>query len=200
MKKLIALITAAFVAVGLLASVAVAAGNGNNNRDNSIAEVVAASGGTFDDNHQDFDILLNAVQAADLVDTLDTAGLGATVFAPKDIGFISLAQDLGYAGSDEEGAFNAIVDVLTDLGGGDPIPVLTDILTYHVSPEEVTIYQVAKRDSVPTLLGPDIPLAGLQFVDADPDLKDASVVRPFQIRAENGTILALNRVMLPIDA
>ncbi|MDH3705999.1 MAG: fasciclin domain-containing protein [Acidimicrobiia bacterium] len=200
MKKTIAFITAAFVALGLIASVAVAAGNGNNNRDKTIAEVVAASGGTFDDNHQDYDVLLNAVQAADLVDTLNTPDLGATVYAPKDIAFVRLAQDLGYSGSDEEGAFGAIVDFLTDAGGGDPIPLLTQILQYHVSPEEITIYQLAKRDSVPTLLGPDIEVKGLQLRDADPDLKDASAVKPFQVRAANGTIVPLNRVMLPIDA
>ena len=181
-------------------SVALAAGGGNNNRGNSITEVVAASGGDFDGNHQDYDMLLNAVLAADLADALDDPALDATVFAPKDAAFVRLAKDLGYSGNDEAGAFDAIVSFLTTAGGGDPIPLLTDILLYHVSPGEKTIYRVASVNSVPTLQGERIGVDGLRLVDADPDLKNPAIVRPFQIRAENGTILPLNRVLLPIDA
>ncbi|MGI9602148.1 MAG: fasciclin domain-containing protein [Acidimicrobiales bacterium] len=199
MKKLLAFITAALVVVGLVGSAALAAGNGNNNRDNSITEIVAASGGEFDENHQDFDILLNAVLAADLADTLATAGLDVTVFAPKDIAFVRLAQDLGYTGDSEAGAWDAIVAFLTDAGSGDPIPLLTQILQYHVSPGEKTIYKIADLDSVPTLLGPSIAVEGLRLVDADPDLKNPAVVKPFQIRANNGTIAPLNRVLIPLD-
>ena len=43
---------------------------------------------------------------------------------PNDRAFIRFAQDLGFAGQDEAGAYDFIVGVLTDLGGGNPLPVL----------------------------------------------------------------------------
>ena len=65
--------------------------------------IVAQSGGEFDSNRYDYDILLNAVLTVGLQGDLapladETANL--TVFAPNDIGFIRLARDLGYAGTD----------------------------------------------------------------------------------------------------
>lgn len=50
----------------------------------SIAAAVAASGGTFDRNRNDFDILLTAVQAAGLVNALGDPAANLTVFAPTD--------------------------------------------------------------------------------------------------------------------
>ena len=97
----------------------------------SIAGIVAASGDGFDSNGGDFDVLLAAVSTAGLVETLDTAGLDVTVFAPKDRAFVKTAMDLGFEGAitDEEGAWNFLVTALTAIGGGDPIPTLTTILT-----------------------------------------------------------------------
>ncbi len=103
----------------------------------TIAGIVASSGSGFDTTGSDFDVLLAAVSAADLVETLDTAGLDVTVWAPKDRAFVRTAQDLGFTGSntDEAGAWAFLVDALTDIGGGDPIPTLTTILQYHVTPD-----------------------------------------------------------------
>ncbi len=56
----------------------------------SIADAVAKSGGEFDQNENDFDILLNAVIAANLVDALAASGADLTVFAPTDKAFIAL--------------------------------------------------------------------------------------------------------------
>lgn len=101
----------------------------------TIAGIVAASGSGFDDRGGDYDVLLAAVSVADLVGVLDNPADDLTVWAPKDRAFVRTAQDLGFTGplSDEEGAWNFLVDALTTIGGGDPIPTLTTILQYHVT-------------------------------------------------------------------
>ncbi|NJN30552.1 MAG: hypothetical protein HC824_09065, partial [Synechococcales cyanobacterium RM1_1_8] len=43
---------------------------GASNTNLTIAEIVAQSGGEYDENNQDFDILLNAVKQTDLIGTL----------------------------------------------------------------------------------------------------------------------------------
>ena len=68
----------------------------------TVAGIVAASGGDFDRNARDYDLLLNALQAANLVGALDDPSGSFTVLAPNDGAFIRLAQDLGYDGNDEE--------------------------------------------------------------------------------------------------
>ena len=52
-----------------------------------------------------------------------------------------------------------IVDALTQLGGGDPIPVLTDVLLYHVAPTSLSPVQVIFSPSIDTLLAADEPLS-----------------------------------------
>ena len=83
----------------------------------TITEVVLASGGTFDSNGEDFDLLLNAVTAAGLDGALGDPEASLTVFAPNDDAFVGLAQTLGFHGDNEGGAFGFIVDALTLLGG-----------------------------------------------------------------------------------
>ena len=61
----------------------------------TITDIVVASGGVFDKNRNDFDILLNAVLAAGLEGALADPKADLTVFAPTDKAFIRLARDLG---------------------------------------------------------------------------------------------------------
>jgi uncharacterized surface protein with fasciclin (FAS1) repeats len=167
----------------------------------SIAGIVSASGGEFDRNPYDFDILLNAVIAADLAAALDDSTADLTVFAPNDKAFIRTARDLGYHGYSEEGAFSYIVAALTELGGGDPIPVLTNILLYHVSAGSKYAKQVSKSGGIDTLLGGATILpARSTLLDNDPDLKDARIIwRASNIKASNGIIHTISRVMIPVD-
>ncbi len=171
---------------------------------NTITDIVLASGGDFDDDRRDFDILLNAVVTADLADALADPEAELTVFAPNDRAFVRLARDLGYEGGyDEEAAWNYLVGALTELGGGDPIPVLTDVLLYHVAPGDLRpldlIFATIFGGQIETLLGATIRPFFFILIDNDPDLRNPFVVRPIDIEASNGRIHAISRVLAPID-
>lgn len=165
----------------------------------TLTGIVAASGGVFDDDATDFDLLLNAVQAAGLAGALDDPEADLTVFAPNDAAFIGLAQTLGFEGSDEGEAFTYIVEALTLLSGGeDPIPLLTDILLYHVAPEALGSEQVFSAESIPTLLGETLGVEGRELVDQDPDIPNPELIAT-DITATNGIAHVLDGVLLPAD-
>lgn len=164
----------------------------------TIAGIVAASGGTFDMDGTDFDLLLNAVQVADLVGALDDPNADLTAFAPNDAAFIGLAQTLGFKGSDEGEAFGYIVEALTLLGGGNPIPLLTQILTYHVSPSSLDSGEVLSSTGIATLQGGELAVDGASLVDADPDIANPNLIAT-DIAAKNGIVHVLDGVLLPAD-
>lgn len=158
----------------------------------SIAEIAAGSA--------DFDILVKALSAAGLVGAVDTTP-DITVFAPTDAAFTDLALDLGFTGdvTDEDAVFGAIAGALSGLGGGDPIPLLTDILLYHVSAGARTEAEIAGLRKVDTLLsGAKIRPEDGKLVDAEPDLADPSIVAA-DILASNGIVQVIDRVLLPVD-
>lgn len=165
----------------------------------TLTDLVAASGGAFDQNLFDYDILLNAVLAAGLDTALADPTFDGTLFAPNDLAFIFLARDLGYTGFSEDEAFTTIVDALTGLGGGDPIPLLTDILLYHVSPDNLRPLQVIFANSIDTLQGATITPRLIRLQDNEPDLRDPFLFIPLNVRASNGRLHTITRVLLPID-
>lgn len=168
---------------------------------NTITEIVSQSGGDFDRNFYDYDILLNAVLAADLASFLSSNDQNLTVFAPNDLAFIRLARNLGYDGHDEQGAFNAIVSTLTELGEGDPIPLLTSILSYHVLPKSLTLRQVVRSKNLETALdGATILSNRYALIDNEPELRNPYIVfRNSNIRASNGIVHTISRVLIPLD-
>ena len=195
MKTLSSLIVALALALGAFAGQSRAA---------TITQIVAASGGTFDNNRFDYDILLNAVLTAGLADALNDPSANLTVFAPNDLAFIRLARDLGFSGNDDSGAWNFLVAALTGLGGGDPIPVLTNVLLYHVVPQRVNAVQFFVLSfsgaNVPTLLsGATIRPAFFRIIDNDPDLKNPNLFFPLNVNADNGIIHTIDRVLIPLN-
>lgn len=165
----------------------------------TIAGLVAASGAGFDDNSQDFDILLEAVSIAGLVGALNEATSDLTVFAPFDGAFIGLAQALGYADTEEEGAWTYLVDALTLLGRGDPLPLLTEILTYHVAGESLQASQVLSApNGVQTLQGGIITFDGVSIVDADSEVPNPMIAAT-DIQAANGIVHGIDGVLIPAD-
>lgn len=165
----------------------------------TITEIVLASGGTFDTNGEDFDLLLNAVTAAGLGDALNNPDAGLTVFAPNDAAFVGLAQILGYSGSDEGEAFTYIVDALTLLGAGDPLPLLTEVLTYHVAPTELDAAAVLTGDPIATLQGGTFQADGVTLIDNDPGLPDPNIIAT-DIPAANGIVHVIDGVLAPFEA
>jgi len=169
----------------------------------TITEIVAASGGTLDTNNNDYDILLNAVLAAGLDDELNNPAINVTVFAPNDRAFIRTARDLGFIGTDEAGAWTFLVQAFTTLGNGDPIPVLTQVLLYHVSPEQIRPINLILKTifgmTIQTLQGATIRPCFLKLIDNEPNLPNPSVTWPFNINADNGVIHTINRVLIPVD-
>ncbi len=169
----------------------------------SIAELVAASGGDFDHNPKDFDLLLTALQTADLVGAVADREASLTVLAPNDLAFIRLARSLGYRGSDEAEAFGVIVEALTTLGGGDPVPLLRTVLLYHVLPDALPVKSIITAESLDTLAGPTITpdAQSRTLVDQDDSFKDPriSLVARKNFRAANGFVSTINRVLIPAD-
>lgn len=162
----------------------------------TIAEIVAGDG--FDANAGDFDILRTAVEVAALDGVIADASLDLTVFAPTDQAFIDLATTLGFTGTGEEEAFGYIVDALTLLNGGDPIPLLTDILLYHIAGEGLQSSEVLSQGAVETLQGGTLTVDGVSLVDADPDLTDPNLV-VLDIQAANGITHVIDGVLIPAD-
>lgn len=170
----------------------------------TITDIIERSGGQFDQNGNDFDVLLTALGAAGLTSALDDPTGNLTLFAPTDAAFIATAQDLGFSGTNEGDAWQFLVTTLTTLGGGDPIPTLTNILLYHVAPQRLNSQLIRRREvlnqTIPTLLsGATITPFNGTLIDNDPDYADPVRIAPRDVRAANGLIQRINRVLLPIN-
>lgn len=156
----------------------------------------------LDDNPGDFDILAAAVGAADIGAVLDDEDSDLTVFAPTDAAFADLAAALGYDGdaTDEEAVLGFVLESLTLLSGGtNPIPLLTNILTYHVGTESLIAAQVLTGDPIETALaGATIQPNGTTLEDGDPDLPDPTIVLT-DVQAAGGVAHVIDGVLIPVD-
>lgn len=125
-----------------------------------------------------FKTLTAALKAAGLTETLSGKG-PFTVFAPTDAAFAALPQD-----------------ALQELLKPENKDILVKILSYHVVPGNVTSGDI-KPGEVKSVEG------GALNVQVDPAKKgvtvnDANVVQP-DIKASNGVIHAIDKVILPPD-
>lgn len=122
-----------------------------------------------------FNTLIAAAQAADLVDTLKSPG-PLTVFAPTDAAFAALP-----AGT---------VENLLKPENKDQ---LVKVLTYHVVSGKVMAADVVKLSSATTVEGSDVAIdasGGTVMVN------DAQVVQA-DVAASNGVIHVIDKVILP---
>lgn len=190
---------AALAAVGLLTAAGPAAADRPNwavKNDATIVEAaVGISGGVFafDDNPNDFDILVTAVVATGYIgDPLGTDDF--TVFAPIDGAFIELVEsvlggpltDDNMNGSVEDEA----VGVLVVLLGGDGIRAVLD---YHVTDGVRNSRSVTRAQQV-TMLDGNTIFAGGGFVEAIGS--DANFLAT-DIRLLDGMIHVIDTVLLP---
>jgi transforming growth factor-beta-induced protein len=126
-----------------------------------------------------FTVLVEAVQAAGLVDALKAPG-PITVFAPTDEAFAAALRSLGLTKA----------QLLADKD------TLTAVLTYHVVSGEVKAADVVKLDgkSAETLNGADVEISvqgGNVFLNGD-----TKVVQT-DIDTSNGVIHVIDKVLLP---
>ena len=123
-----------------------------------------------------FETLVTALQAADLVETLQGEG-PFTVFAPTDEAFAALPE-------------GTVESLLAD------IPTLTSILTYHVVAGQVGSAQVVELSSANTLQGQPIVIStaggGVMVNDANVIITD--------IEGSNGVIHVIDAVITPPTA
>ena len=122
-----------------------------------------------------FNTLATALKAAGLVDTLKGAG-PFTVFAPTDEAFAKLPPG-----------------TLDDLLKPENKAKLVSILTYHVVPGAVDSAKVSKLTSAKTVQGQSLKTAAA----SGGVTVDGARVGQADVRASNGLIHVIDRVLLP---
>ncbi|MDN3556420.1 fasciclin domain-containing protein [Halomonas maura] len=122
-----------------------------------------------------FETLVAAVQAADLVDTLKGEG-PFTVFAPTDDAFAALPDG-----------------TVDDLLKPENQQTLQAILTYHVVPGTVMAEDAMAADSATTVQGQDLTITTM---DGQLMVDDATVIQT-DIEASNGVIHVIDSVLMP---
>lgn len=126
----------------------------------------------------DFSILVEAVAAAGLMETLQGTG-PFTVFAPTNAAFAALLAELGVSKA----------ALLADKA------MLTKVLTYHVLPSRVLKAEVPVGKPITTVQGQSFTLnASLQITDQN--ARVANLVGT-DVFASNGVIHVVDRVLLP---
>ncbi len=148
-------------ALALLASAAFA---GNHSKSHTIVDVAS--------NTEGFSTLVAALQAADLVDTLNGAG-PFTVFAPTDEAFAALP----------EGALEGLL--------ADP-QQLASVLTLHVVAGKAEAADVVGLPTVTTVQGKTLDIDTTDGVSVG----GAKVIQA-DVGASNGVIHVIDRVILP---
>ncbi len=119
-----------------------------------------------------FGTLVQALQAADLVDTLNGDG-PFTVFAPTDDAFEQLDNDV----------------LNTLMGDKDK---LTKVLTYHVADDRYTARDLEGLSRLTTLTGDDLQVSSETNLRVD----EATIVQT-DVEADNGIIQVIDQVILP---
>ena len=123
----------------------------------------------------DFDTLVTAIKAAELVDALKGPG-PFTVFAPTDAAFAKLPPG-----------------TLEDLLKPENKVKLQDILKYHVVSGKVMASDVVELDSAETLQGQSVTIK----VEDDMVHVDEAMVTETDIDCANGVIHVIDAVILP---
>ena len=119
-----------------------------------------------------FSTLVTALQAANLVSTLEGTG-PFTVFAPTNAAFAALP----------EGTLDGLLD---------DIPSLTAVLTYHVVPGYLLASDVLAATSLTTVQGQTLTIT----TEGGPKVNGANIIQT-DIECTNGVIHAIDAVLLP---
>ena len=172
MQRRNALILAGFGATGLLS----ACGGGHD--EPVVPDIVQLAQG-----NADLSILVEAVVAAGLVDTLKGAGPFA-VFAPTNAAFAALLTELGLTKA----------QLLANKA------LLTTVLTYHVLPAKVASSAIPFGKAITTVQGSILKIdnvAGAVTI-TDGRNRTSKVTTP-DVAASNGVVHVVDKVILPAD-
>ena len=126
----------------------------------------------------DFSILVEAVVAAGLVNTLQGAG-PFTVLAPTNAAFAALLTELGVSKA----------ALLADTA------LLTKVLTYHVVPERVLKAELPVNTAIATVQGQSFTV-NASLVITDQTLRSSGLAAT-DVFTSNGVIHVVDRVLLP---
>lgn len=149
----------------LLVSALAIAGSGKYGDKKDIVDTAIAAG--------DFNTLVTAVKAADLVETLKGEG-PFTVFAPNDAAFAKVPAA-------------TLEGLLADKAA------LSNVLTYHVVAGKIMAADVVKLSSAKTVQGQS---ADIEVKDGKVFVDGAQVIAT-DIKTSNGVIHVLDSVILP---
>lgn len=152
-----------------------AACGGGNDPEPNVVEVAQAD--------PRFSILVEAVVAADLQGTLSGAG-PFTVFAPTNDAFSALLGELGVSKA----------QLLANK------PLLTAVLTYHVLPAKVERAAVPVGKPIATVQGGIFKIESVNGTLTITDGRNrATRISATDVKAANGVIHVVDRVLLPAD-
>lgn len=165
--------------IGILFLAALAAcGGGDDDHPAQTPNIVQAA-------QQDsrFSVLVEAVQAAGLTDTLSAPG-PVTVFAPTNDAFAALLAELGVSKD----------QLLSNK------PLLTAVLKYHVVAGSVSSAQIPLGKAVTPVAGGffKVDKTGTDLLITDGRNRSSKIVQA-DIAASNGIIHAIDKVLLPPD-
>jgi uncharacterized surface protein with fasciclin (FAS1) repeats len=123
----------------------------------------------------DLSTLVSAVEAAGLAETLQGDG-PFTVFAPTNAAFDAVGQDT--------------LDGLLAPEGKDQ---LTDVLTYHVVPQELSASQLEDGQELTTVQGDKLEVS----IDGDQVQVGGATVAMPDVAASNGVVHVIDGVLMP---
>ena len=161
-----------FLKLSLASGVALSLSACGGGDDHDIVDVLS--------DYSEYSLLVEAVQAAGLVDALKGRG-PFTVFAPTNTAFVNLLGEL---------------ETTKDALFADT-ELLTQILTYHVVPARVLKAEVPLNTNITTVEGTAFQVnSSLQIVDVANRLPNIVTTA---VLTSNGVIHVIVRVILPFD-